>query len=54
MKKILCAIALVLAMALATSCGCNQKKNVVVEEEAVEVVDSTTVEIAVDSLQVVE
>jgi hypothetical protein len=54
MKKILCGIALVLAMALATSCGCNQKKNAVVEGEAVEVVDSTAVEVAVDSLQVAE
>ena len=52
MKKILC-IALVLAMVLATSCGNFQtKKNAVVEEEVIEVVDST--EVAVDSLQVVE
>ena len=52
MKKILCGIALVLAMVLATSCGNFQKKNAVVEEEVVEVVDSTAV--AVDSLQVAE
>ena len=51
MKKILCGIALVLVMALATSCGCQQTKNVS-EEEVVEAVDSTAV--AVDSLQVAE
>ena len=51
MKKILCGIALVLAMVLATSCGDYQKKNAAVEEEVVEAVDSTAV--AVDSLQVV-
>jgi hypothetical protein len=51
MKKILCGIALVLAMVLATSCGNFQKKNAVVEEEPVEAVD--TVAVAVDSLQVV-
>ena len=49
MKKVLCGIALVLAMAIATSCGCNQTKSVV-EEEAVETVDS----LVVDSLEVVE
>ena len=53
MKKILCGIALVLAMVLATSCGNYQKKNAAVEEEVVEaVVDSTAV--AADSLQVAE
>ena len=51
MKKILCGIAIVLAMVLATSCGQRQHKNVV-EEEVVEAVDSTAV--AVDSLQVAE
>ena len=51
MKKILCGIALVLAMVLATSCGNFQKKNAAVEEEPVEAVD--TVAVAVDSLQVV-
>lgn len=51
MKKILYGIALVLAMALATSCGNSQKKNAVVEEEVVEAVDSVAV--AADSLQVV-
>ena len=53
MKKILCGIALVLAMAIAASCGCNQKKSVV-EEEAVEAVDTLeVVEAPADSLQVV-
>ena len=51
MKKILCGIAVVLAMVLATSCGQRQQKNVV-EGEVVEAVDSTAV--AVDSLQVAE
>ena len=51
MKKILCGIAFVLAMVLATSCGQRQQKNVV-EEEVIEVVDSTAV--AVDTLQVAE
>ena len=51
MKKILCGVTLVLAMALAVSCGTRQPKNVV-EEEAVETVDS--VEVAVDTLQVAE
>ena len=32
MKKILCGIAVVLAMVLATSCGQRQQKNVVEEE----------------------
>ena len=53
MKKVLCGIALALVMVLATSCGNFQKKNVVVEEEAVEPVDSLAVEAQVDSLQVV-
>lgn len=53
MKKILCGIAVVLAMVLATSCGNFQKKNVV-EEEPVEAVDSLEVnEAPADSLQVV-
>ncbi len=51
MKKTLYGIVAVLAMVLATSCGQRQQKNVV-EEETVEVVDSTVV--AVDSLQVAE
>lgn len=53
MKKILCGIAFVLAMVLATSCGNFQKKNAVVEEEVVETVDSVAVEAPADSLQVV-
>jgi ABC-type oligopeptide transport system substrate-binding subunit len=53
MKKILCGIAAVLAMAFVTSCGCNQtvESTTVEEEEVVEVVDSTAV--AVDTLEVV-
>lgn len=51
MKKILCGIAVVLAMVLATSCGQRQQKNVV-EEEVVEVADTTAV--AADTLQVAE
>lgn len=54
MKKVLCGIALVLVMVLATACG-NQRKNVVVEEEVVEAVDSLGVaEAPADSTQVVE
>ena len=56
MKKILCGIAVVLAMILVASCGNNQKKNIE-EGEAVEVLDSTIVdstEVAVDTLQVAE
>ena len=56
MKKIFCGIVVVLAMALAASCGNNQKKNVE-ECEVVEVLDSTIVdstEVAVDTLQVAE
>lgn len=49
MKKVLCGIALVLAMAIATSCGCNQTKSAV-DAESAEAVDS----LAVDSLEVVE
>lgn len=52
MKKILCGIAFVLAMILATSCGNFQKKNAAVEEEVVEAVDTTAV--AADSVQVAE
>ena len=52
MKKLLCGIAIALVMVLATSC--NQKKNVVVEEEVVEAVDTTAVVAPVDSLQVAE
>lgn len=54
MKKVLCGIALVLGMVLATSCGNFQKKNAVVEEEVVEAVDTVAVEAAVDTLQVAE
>jgi len=56
MKKIFCGIVVVLAMALAASCGNNQKKNVE-ECEVVEVLDSTIVDstdVAVDTLQVAE
>ena len=54
MKKVLYGIALVLVMVLATACG-NQRKNVVVEEEVVEAVDSLGVaEAPADSIQVVE
>jgi hypothetical protein len=52
MKKILCGIALVLAMVFATSCGNKCCKNAA-EEEVIEVaVDS--VEVAVDSVAVAE
>jgi hypothetical protein len=53
MKKILCGIAFVLAMVLATSCGNFQKKNAVVEEVA-EAVDSVAVEAPADSTVVAE
>jgi len=52
MKKILCGIAVVLAMVLATSCGQRQQKNVVEEEVVEAVVDTTAV--AADTLQVAE
>ena len=59
MKKIFVGIAVVIAMALATSCGCNQTPATTVEEgEVAEVVDSTVVDstavAATDSLVVVE
>lgn len=50
MKKILCGIALVLAMAFATSCGNKCQKDVASEEVMEVAIDS--VEVAVDSLQV--
>lgn len=53
MKKILCAIAFVLVIGLATSCGNKQCKDVVVEEETVEAVDTLGVEAPVDTLAVV-
>jgi hypothetical protein len=54
MKKVLCGIAFVLAMAAATSCCCNQKQQNVVEEEATAVVDTVAVETPADSVQVAE
>ena len=51
MKKILFGIAIVLGMALASSCACNHDVNAV-EEEAVEAVDSVEVAPA-DTLEVV-
>lgn len=50
-KKILCGIAIVLGMVLATSCGSFQKKDVV--EEQVDSVAVDSVAVAADSLQVV-
>lgn len=50
MKKILCGIAIVLGMVLATSCGNSQKKSAV-EEEAVDT--TVVVETPADTLQVV-
>ena len=49
MKKILCAIAVVFGMMVATSCACNQTEPAV-EDDAVVAVDS--VDVAVDSLAV--
>ncbi len=54
MKKLLCAIAFVSVIAIATSCGNKQAQDVVVEEETIEcAADSCAVEAPVDSLQVV-
>ena len=50
LNKIICGIALVLAIVFATSCGKQQKENVV-EEAVIETVDTTAV--AVDTLQAV-
>lgn len=50
LKKIICGIAIVLAICFATSCGKQQKESVV-EESVIETVDTTAV--AVDTLQAV-
>ena len=57
MKKIFIGIAVVIAMALVASCGCNQTATVD-EGEVVEVVDSTVVDstavVATDTVVVAE
>ena len=54
MKKIFLGLAIVLTMVLASACGSRNQKAVEAEEVTEEVVDTTDVEVAVDSTVVAE